>query len=55
MTAGDFLNMRQGPAVSFPVIQRLQEGVYGVTLIGKPVTNGNIRWQQISSRGVVGW
>jgi hypothetical protein len=53
--AGDFLNMRQGPAVSYPVVQRLQNDVDGVTLIGEPVTNGSTRWQQISSRGVVGW
>jgi uncharacterized protein YgiM (DUF1202 family) len=55
MTADDFLNMRQGPAVTYPVVQRLQGGVDGVTLIGEPVTNGSTRWQQISSRGVVGW
>jgi uncharacterized protein YraI len=55
MTADDFLNMRQGPAVTYPVVQRLQGGVDGVTLIGEPVTNGTTRWQQISSRGVVGW
>ena len=50
-----FLNMRQGPGISFPVVQRLQNGVDGVTLIGNPVTNGSTRWQKIESRGVVGW
>ena len=52
---GGFLNMRQGAGISFPIVQRLQHGVDGVTMIGKPVTNGSTRWQQISSRGVVGW
>jgi Bacterial SH3 domain len=53
--ADDFLNMRQGPGISYPVIQRLQNGVDGVTLIGGPVSKGRARWQKINSRGVVGW
>ena len=53
--AGDFLNMRQGPGISYPVIQRLQNGVDGVTLIGNPTGNGKTKWQKINSRGVVGW
>ena len=55
LPSGGFLNMRQGPGISFPVVQRLQHGVDGVTLIGKPVTNASTRWQKINSRGVVGW
>ena len=31
--------MRQGPAVSFPIIQRLKDGVGSVTLIDKPLPN----------------
>ena len=53
--AGDFLNMRQGPGINYPVIQRLQNGVDGVTLIGNPTGNGKKKWQKIKSRGVVGW
>ena len=53
--AGDFLNMRQGPAASYPITQRLENGVDGATLIGEPVVNGKTTWQQINSRGVVGW
>ena len=53
--AGDFLNMRQGPGISYPVIQRLQNGVDGVTLIGNPTGSGKTKWQKINSRGVVGW
>ena len=53
--AGDFLNMRQGPGISYPVIQRLQNGVDGVTLIGNPTGSGKKKWQKINSRGVVGW
>ena len=55
LPSGGFLNMRQGPGISFPVVQRLQNGVDEVILIGKPVTNGSTRWQKIDSRGVVGW
>ena len=53
--AGDFLNMRKGPGVRYSVIQRLQNGVDGITLIGEPVARGSKRWQKINSRGVVGW
>ncbi|MGB9274353.1 MAG: SH3 domain-containing protein [Terrimicrobiaceae bacterium] len=53
--AGDFLNMRQGPGINYPVIQRLQNGVDGVTLIGNPTGSGKKKWQKIKSRGVVGW
>ena len=55
VTENDFLNMRQGPGISYPAIQRLQNGVDGVTLIGGPVNVGRIKWQKINSRGVVGW
>ena len=51
----DFLNMRQGPGMNYRVIQRLQNGVDGVTLIDDPVRIGRTTWQKISSRGVVGW
>lgn len=53
--AGDFLNMRKGPGARYSVIQRLQNGVDGITLIGEPVARGSKRWQKINSRGVVGW
>ena len=55
VTTGDFLNMRQGPGKRYPVIQRLQDGVDGVILIGDPIRNGSTKWQKINSRGVVGW
>jgi PEGA domain. len=51
----EFLNMREGPACTYPVNQRLQSGVNGIVLIGKPVFNGAIKWQQVNSRGVIGW
>jgi len=50
-----FLNMRIGPGVSNPVIQKLQGGLDGVTLVGQPQVNGETTWQQITSRGVTGW
>ena len=53
--AGDFLNMREGPAITYRVIQRLENGVDGIVLIGKPVTKRNTEWQKINSRGIVGW
>ena len=53
--AGDFLNMRQGPGMSYSIIQRLQNGVDGVTLIGDPIRTRRTKWQKINSRGVVGW
>jgi hypothetical protein len=55
LSAGDFLNMRQGPGINYPVIQRLENGVDGVTLIGNPTGSGKKKWQKIKSRGVVGW
>ena len=55
LSAGDFLNMRQGPGINYPIVQRLQNGVDGVTLIGNPTGSGKKRWQKIKSRGVVGW
>jgi len=51
----EFLNMREGPASTYPINQRLQSGVNGIVLIGKPVFNGAIKWQQVNSRGVIGW
>ena len=53
--AGDFLNMREGPAITYRVVQRLENGFDGIVLIGKRVTNGSTGWQKINSRGVVGW
>jgi hypothetical protein len=29
--------------------------VNGIVLIGKPVVNGGTKWQQVKSRGVIGW
>jgi hypothetical protein len=55
ITNCDFVNMREGPAVRYPVNQRLQNGVNGIILIGKPVFNGATKWQQVNSRGVIGW
>jgi hypothetical protein len=51
----EFLNMREGPASTFPVNQRLQSGVNGIVLIGKPVFNGATKWQKVNSRDVIGW
>ena len=51
----EFLNMREGPASTYPINQRLQSGVNGSVLIGKPVFNGAIKWQQVNSRRVIGW
>jgi hypothetical protein len=51
----EFLNMREGPASTHPVKQRLQSGAHGIVLIGKPVFNGATKWQQVNSRGVIGW
>jgi uncharacterized protein YraI len=51
----EFLNMREGPASTYPINQRLQSGVNGIVLIGKPVFNGATKWQQVNSRGVIGW
>ena len=55
ITNCDFVNMREGPAVRYPVNQRLQNGVNGIVLIGNPVFNGATKWQQVKSRGVIGW
>ena len=50
-----FLNMRTGPGVRYPINQRLQNGVDGIVVIGNPVFNGATKWQQVKSRGVIGW
>jgi uncharacterized protein YgiM (DUF1202 family) len=44
--AGDFLNMREGPAVTYRVIERLENGVDGVVLIGEPIINGSTKWRK---------
>jgi uncharacterized protein YraI len=55
ITNCEFVNMREGPAVRYRVNQRLQNGVNGIVLLGKPVVNGSTKWQQVKSRGVIGW
>ena len=55
ITNCEFVNMREGPAVRYRVNQRLQNGVNGIVPIGKPVVNGGTKWQQVKSRGVIGW
>ena len=55
ITNCEFVNMREGPAVRYRINQRLQNGVNGIALIGKPVVNGGAKWQRVKSRGVVGW
>ena len=52
---GDFLNLRQGPGQNYPIVQRLENGVNGIKLIGNAVTSGGTIWQKIDSRGVQGW
>ncbi len=52
---GDYLNMREGPGQSSPSVQRLQNGVDGITLISGTVNNDGTDWQKIESRGVQGW
>jgi uncharacterized protein YraI len=55
VTNCDFVFMRAGPGGRFPKVQRLQVGVNGIILIGNPVWNGPDKWQQVNSRGVIGW
>ena len=52
---GDFLNLRQGPGQNYPIVQRLENGVDGIKLLGNVVNNGGTMWQKIESRGVQGW
>jgi hypothetical protein len=49
ITNCDFVNMREGPAVRYPVNQRLQNGVNGIVLIGNAVFNGATKWQQVKA------
>jgi hypothetical protein len=53
--AGDFLNLRTGPGQNYPIVQRLQNGLDGITLLGSPVNNDGTIWQKIDSRGTQGW
>jgi hypothetical protein len=55
VTNSDFVNMREGPGVLYRVNQRLQKGVDGIILIRRFVFNGTTKWQQVNSRGVIGW
>ena len=52
---GDYLNMREGPSASSPIVHKLANGVDGITTIGEPITNGETTWRQISCRGSMGW
>lgn len=53
--SGDFLNLRTGPGQNYPIVQRLQNGLDGITLMGGPVNNGGTIWQKVDSRGTQGW
>ena len=52
---GDFLNLREGPGQNHPIVQRLQNGVDGIVLIGEPINNAGTVWQKLESRGIQGW
>lgn len=51
----DFLNVRQGPAATHPVIAKLRQGERGIKLGTGRVRNGSTTWQEVSVRGNTGW
>ncbi len=51
----DVLNVRQGPAATYPVILELRQGEGGISLGSGKVRNGTTVWQEISVRGNKGW
>lgn len=52
---GDYLNLRAGPSQNNPIVQRLQNGHEGITLVGSSVDNGGTVWQKVDSQGTQGW
>ncbi len=55
LKVGDVLNVRSGPGMTFGSSFTVEDGVTGITLIGKPVMNGSTEWVQINVKGHTGW
>ena len=49
------LNMREGPAQTYPVVKTLGPGTRGILLLSGRVPNGSTWWQEISFGGHTGW
>ena len=53
--ADDVLNVRSGPGADFNTAFTVEDGVGGITLVGKSVMNGTTEWVQVKVREHMGW
>jgi Bacterial SH3 domain len=51
----DFLNLRQGPGSSYPLLARIPPNARGITLRSGRAANGLTIWQEISVGNYTGW
>ena len=51
----DFLNLRQGPDSSYPLVRRIRPKARGIRLTPRRTANGSTIWQEISVGGYTGW
>jgi Protein of unknown function (DUF4236)/Bacterial SH3 domain len=51
----DFLNVRQGPGSSYPVVARIPSNARGIKPVPRRIANGSTIWQEISVGGYTGW
>jgi Protein of unknown function (DUF4236)/Bacterial SH3 domain len=51
----DFLNVRQGPGSSYPLVGRIRPNRRGIRLTPRKTANRSTMWQEISVGGYTGW
>jgi hypothetical protein len=51
----DFLNLRQGPGSSYPLVGRIRSNERGIRFTPRRTARGSTMWQEISVDGYTGW
>jgi hypothetical protein len=51
----DFLYLRSGPGMNYPLVAKILPATTGITLEGIRATNGPTRWQRVRIGRVFGW
>lgn len=55
LQSGDQLNVREGPGVRFPKVDRWENGISGIHVTGGPRNADQATWYKIERNGVAGW